>query len=439
MTSDFKADTALFTVLIPCKNRAAYLEHTLRTCRAQNDDRLEVVVSDDGSTDHTRDVVDQAASRDPRIRYRTPGPGAGMLENFEFALRQAKPGFVMALGGDDGLLPDGVRGMREVLRETGLDLLAWPAPIYVYPNVHDARGQLRLGRQRGIKIVDSHRFLCRQAQHLNYLGDVESPMFYVKGIASTKLVDKVRGRSRDGRFYSSPTPDGYSGIVLAGETPRYAFSGRPFSLFGLSPESQGLAYLSNDEKAKAASESFFRSVGSRSMHGELASQPYSPLISVMTADFLLTARDLPGWPGRFPPIDFRKMLLQGVRELANGLFGDTRIRRELAILDRIAERHGLGGFFREAVRGSVRRRTRTPFEGSGASRSTLFLDGDAYHLHNIVDAAYAAQCIDQALSDLRPSVIGKMLAHSLQYRLRAAGKGSPFPPPSEWEREGSPE
>ncbi len=264
-------------------------------------------------------------------------------------------------------------------------------------------------------------------------------MFYVKGIASTGLVDKVRSRSRDGRFYSSPTPDGYSGIVLAGETPRYVFSGRPFSLFGLSQESQGLAYLSNDEKAKAASETFFRSVGSRAMHSELASQPYSPLIAVMTADFLLTARDLPGWPGRFPPIDYRKMLLKGIQELGHGLFGDTRIRRELAILDRIAERHGLGGFFRDAVRGSVRRRTRTPFEGSGASRSTYFLDADVYHLHNIVDAAYAAQCIDQVLSDLRPSVLGKTLARSLRYRLRAAGKGSPFPPPLEWEREESQE
>ena len=46
-----------FTVIIPTKNRAPFLEHTLRTCTMQNYDNLVVVVADDGSTDNTRDLV----------------------------------------------------------------------------------------------------------------------------------------------------------------------------------------------------------------------------------------------------------------------------------------------------------------------------------------------------------------------------------------------
>jgi glycosyltransferase involved in cell wall biosynthesis len=398
----------------------------------QNYEPLEIVVSDDGSTDNTREVVEDAARHDSRVRYITHGTGVGMRDNFEYALRQVKPGFVIALGGDDGLLPDGILGMHEVLRDTDMDLLAWPAPVFTYPNVRRSKGQLAIYHQRGLKIVDSHQFLCRQSKNLHYLSDTESPMFYVKGVASTKIIERVRKRSPDGRFYSCPTPDGYSGIVLAGEVSCYAFSGKPFSIYGLSPASQGLAYLSNSEKAKKETEMFFKNVGSKSMHRELAAQPYSPLITLMTVDYLLTARDLPGWPGRFPPIDYRQALLNGINELAHGLYGDERINRELEILNQIAEKHGLGEFFRERVRRSNRYRKRGPFEGSGINTSMFFLDAYSYRLNNIFDAAYAAQNIYQVYSDLKFSSLFKFIARSIKYRCHAMGKGNPFPPEPEW-------
>ncbi len=421
-----------FTVIIPNKNRAEYLYHTLRTCMMQDYEPFEVLVSDDDSTDHAREVVEDASRMDSRIRLISPGKGVGMRDNFEFALRQVKPGFVIALGGDDGLLPDGIKGMSQVLRDTNTELLAWPAPTYSYPNVSGSNGQLMIYHRRGLKIINSQEFLCRQARNLHYLSDIESPMFYVKGVASTKLIDSVRNRSAEGRFYSCPTPDGYSGIVLAGEVTHYAFSGRPFSIFGLSPASQGLAYLSNDEKAKKSSEAFFQNVSIKSMHCELASQPYSPLISLMTADYLLTARDLPGWAGNFPSIDYRQLLLRGLNELAHGLYGEERICRELNILNNIAEMHGLGELFRDKVRRSSRKQKRLPFEGSGINASAFFLDGAQYNLHNIFDAAYAASNLYQVYSDMKSISLAKIIFRSLLYRLGSFGKGNPFPPESEW-------
>src|SRR2546426_3561815 len=153
---------ALFTVIIPTKDRAAYLYHTLRTCSIQEYENLEIIVSDDGSTDDTRTVVEEAARKDPRIRYVTPGPGVGMLDNFEFALNQVKPGYVLALGGDDGLLPHGIRGMLEVLRDTGQEMLAWPPPVYFYPKTRMPMAQMVLHITRGRphtgqRIVDSWR------------------------------------------------------------------------------------------------------------------------------------------------------------------------------------------------------------------------------------------------------------------------------------------
>jgi len=422
----------LFTVIIPTKDRAEYLRHTLRTCALQDYEPLEVIVSDDGSTDNTRQVVEEAARLDPRIRYLSTGAPLGMRDNFEWALGHVKPGFVIALGGDDGLMPGGISGMHETIRGTGANLLTWPAPLYSYPNVNGANGQLIVSRRTGLRLVDSRQFLRRQAETLHYLSDVECPMFYVKGVVATSLIDRVRQRSPEGRFYSSPTPDGYSGIVLAGEVASYAFSGRPFSIYGASRGSQGLAYLSNDDKAKVVSQQFMRAASSRQMHRELASQPYSPLITLMTADFLLTARDLPGWGGEFPPIDFRRVLRHGIRELANGLYGDERIVRELHILNRIAEQHGLAQVFLEDVRRTPRQKARRPFVGTGVNASGILLDASAFGVQNVFDAAYAAQSVYQAYIELAPGSLLRTLARSVRYRFQAISGKRPFPPPSSW-------
>ncbi len=164
--------------------------------------------------------------------------------------------------------------MRDVLQETGQEMLAWPAPAFFYAKTKMETGQLILHTKRGRphsgrRIIESRDFLERQVKQLNYVADIESPMFYVKGVTSTRLVEKVRGRSADGRFYACATPDGYSGIVLAGEVQSYAFSGEPFSIHGVSPTSAGVCYLASHDQAKKQSEAFFRDASRKPMHAEL--------------------------------------------------------------------------------------------------------------------------------------------------------------------------
>ena len=47
----------LFTVIIPQKDRAEYLIHTLRTCMIQDYPNFEIIVSDDCSEDNSVEVV----------------------------------------------------------------------------------------------------------------------------------------------------------------------------------------------------------------------------------------------------------------------------------------------------------------------------------------------------------------------------------------------
>lgn len=426
-----KTDNIHFSIIIPTKDRAEYLHQTLKTCSNQDYENLEIIVSDDGSLDNSREIVEEAARKDPRIRFISPGTGVGMLDNFEFALNHVKPGFVIALGGDDGLMPNSIVRMRDILVETGMELLTWPTSTYFYPKTKMENGQLilhlRKGRlTSGIKIIKSKLFLERQAKNLFYISDIESPMIYVKSVVSTNLIEKVKSRSSEGRFYSCSTPDGYSGIVLAGEVEEYAFSGDPLSIHGVSPTSQGLGYLTKSEEAKKHSEDFFKKTTHKPMHAELASQPYSPLISLMTADFLLTARDLPGWAGEFSPIDYKKLLSKALSEVEDGLFPEDRILRELKILHKIAEYHNLEDFFIKKLNKS-RKNSRRPLEGNAISPRLLYLDAIEYKVYNVFEASFVAHYLHQILPKLSLNIFRKMMVNSLKYRFLSFRKTDRLP------------
>ncbi|HKN23895.1 MAG TPA: hypothetical protein VJX72_03540, partial [Candidatus Acidoferrum sp.] len=216
------------------------------------------------------------------------------------------------------------------------------------------------------------------------------------------------------------------------EVEQYAFSGVPLTLSGISPTSQGFAYLSEGKEGKKLSDSFYRAVSNVPMHRDLASQPYSPLVSLMTADYLLTAKDLPGWPGHVPAIDYKNLLMKGLRELANGLYAEDRISRELTILHKIAQYHGLEAFFRQKVKGMRRDQPRLPFAGNGITPSQVFLDCDMFQIHNVFDAAYISHFAYQLLSKINFVAVKNIITDSIRYKMQKLRRGSSFPPESEW-------
>lgn len=428
-----------FTVIIPVKNRANYLDYTLKTCINQDYENLEIIVSDDCSDDNLKQVVDSAIKIDSRIRYICPNcnTSVGMRDNFEFALNEVKDGYVIALGGDDGLLPGAISKMADILKNTNQKVISWPSPTYIYPGAGIESSQLilytKLGKLKtGWTILQSNLFLKRQAENLSYASDLESPMFYVKGAVSVDIIDKIKSRSPDNRFYSCPTPDGYSGIVIAGEVDTYAFSYEPLSFFGLSPSSQGLNYLSSDDKALKNSESFFSTVSKVPMHKELASQPYSPLISLMTVDYLLTARDLMGWSDKFPPLDFKKILLKSIDELSHGLYSDNRLERELKILLEISRYHNLENFFLENLEKRKRFEKKNPIEGNALDLNRIFIDCSLFEINNVFEASYFISMLYRVYPKISFSIIVKALVNSIQFKLKSKKKGLKFPDKSLW-------
>lgn len=383
-----------FTVIIPQKDRAEYMYHTLRTCMIQDYPNFEVIVSDDCSEDNSVEVISKLAEQDRRIKLFAHKKHLGMRDNFEFALNQVKPGYVMALGGDDGLTPGCIWRMHEILKESGKQLLAWTPATFCYSGKKGSQNIFYMKRKKksGIKIINSSDFLNKITKTFNYQID-ECPMFYMKGVVSTELIDRVKSRTKDGSFYYCPTPDGFSGVVLAGEVEEYAYVEEPLSIGGASPKSQGQNYTRTDKKSRKEAEQFFNDNVRRRMHEQLASQPYSPLQTIMTADYLLTARDLPGWPGKCEPVSIEHLLRVTFKRLESHSMPNDLLVRELKIMREIARQHNLELLFNKLMCNTKRRVVRARQVYGFVLTHSIRFDGSEIGINNIFDASIAVPFI----------------------------------------------
>jgi glycosyltransferase involved in cell wall biosynthesis len=100
-----KTSTPMVTIGIPTYNRArGYLREALESALAQSYSNLEIVVSDNGSTDNTESVVRSYA--DPRIRFFRQQPPVTPNDNFNFCLQRANGAYFLMLHDDDKIDPD---------------------------------------------------------------------------------------------------------------------------------------------------------------------------------------------------------------------------------------------------------------------------------------------------------------------------------------------
>ena len=91
----------LVSIGLPTYNRAGLLGESLATLVAQDYTNLEIVVSDNASTDQTRDVCESFSRRDPRIRYHRNPATIPAFENFRQALWLCRGEYFMWASDDD--------------------------------------------------------------------------------------------------------------------------------------------------------------------------------------------------------------------------------------------------------------------------------------------------------------------------------------------------
>lgn len=228
----------LISIIIPTRERARYLRHSLATALAIDDDRLEIIVSDNASTDGTRDLVTSLS--DPRLRYLNPGDRVSMRMNFEFAFQHATGDYIISFGDDDGIIPGQFPMLRHLLATRRPDAASWSLPAYGWPvdgygtkvggirfTVHDC-----FGHPERVEPAEARMILeSGQMHQFSRL-----PRIY-HGAMSRNLLDRMKDPA--GVLFRARSPDIYASFraVVMGGT--FDFYPHPFSINGHSPASTG--------------------------------------------------------------------------------------------------------------------------------------------------------------------------------------------------------
>ena len=117
------------SVIVPAYNVGDYIEECLDSVLSQTWASLEIIVIDDGSTDHTADVVQKLAEKDHRIRLlQQVNAGVSIARNR--GLCDANGTFISFVDGDDIVHPDFLSRLHDAIQGAEMAIIG-------VENIHD--------------------------------------------------------------------------------------------------------------------------------------------------------------------------------------------------------------------------------------------------------------------------------------------------------------
>lgn len=116
--------TGLVSVIMANRNGALYLERAMRSVLDQTHRQLELIVSDDGSTDSSRDIIRRLAATDVRVQLiESPvGTSAGAARNR--AIAKSKGDWIAICDSDDILHPERLDRLLRAASALDTDIVA---------------------------------------------------------------------------------------------------------------------------------------------------------------------------------------------------------------------------------------------------------------------------------------------------------------------------
>ncbi len=249
-----------FSICIPTRERHHTLPSSVASVLAQTCPDFELVVQDNASSDETYKALKQFD--DKRLIYHRSDRRISMHANWEQALEQTSGDYVTFIGDDDALLPFCLERASEILDLGNVELLAWLAHTYYWPDVPDParrnhlsvdlrpgatwvdfawpeaqlidRSRHRRNLPPGMLSLDSRRILRNWLQH-------EGVRFYVPtyhNIVSRQVIDRVRA-AVGGPYFFNPLPDFSTLIANLYVSKEVLFYAAPLSMTGHSGRSAG--------------------------------------------------------------------------------------------------------------------------------------------------------------------------------------------------------
>lgn len=130
--------TVMFSICIPLYNGEHYIAECIESALRQNFDDYEILIVNDGSTDHSISIVEGYIQKNDKIRVLTQ-ENRGIFHTRLRLFQEAKGEYIISLDADDYLEPTALSTVAEFISKNHCDLV-----LYNYFQLDDASGQREL-------------------------------------------------------------------------------------------------------------------------------------------------------------------------------------------------------------------------------------------------------------------------------------------------------
>jgi len=94
------------SIIIPAYNSEKFIKRAIQSVLSQTYKDFELIIVDDGSTDNTKEIVEEFQKKDPRIKYVWEENSGGPARPYNLALKQCQGEYIAFLDHDDEWLPE---------------------------------------------------------------------------------------------------------------------------------------------------------------------------------------------------------------------------------------------------------------------------------------------------------------------------------------------
>ncbi len=141
--------TPLVSVGLPVYNGERYLKLTLDNLLGQTFTDFEIIISDNASTDSTREICETVAKMDARVRYVRQPANVGVTRNFNGVVAHARGPYFKWQSADDLIAPEFLQRCVEILNGDSSVVLAHTRTKFI-----DAEGLLIPREDSGLHLME---------------------------------------------------------------------------------------------------------------------------------------------------------------------------------------------------------------------------------------------------------------------------------------------
>jgi glycosyltransferase involved in cell wall biosynthesis len=206
-----------FSIVIPIRNSIQYFQDTLQTCLNQDYKKpFEILIIDnsDNLTLEIKSIISKMRNGFGKINFIKTPKVLELSKVFEFAYLNSKGKYILSMGSDDGILPNGLSFLDKITRANpDVDVFSWELINYFWPSYPETKLSNKLKLITiNMKIIHEPIINSINYKIMSNMSYMQNPNLYLNTCVKHSYIDKII--SITGKFGDGPSQDIYTGLLF---------------------------------------------------------------------------------------------------------------------------------------------------------------------------------------------------------------------------------